>query len=422
MNMEKAIKKTAICSYVCFCLVFVCSTTARGQHEWTIEQDVINRSLVSPGDTARLNHVMEKAKKGEKITFGVIGGSITQGASAGSAEQSYAALIAQWWRRKFGDNNVDYVNAGIGATGSDYAAFRVQSHLLNKEPDFVIVEFSVNDGNTKRGGETMEGLVRQILKQPNCPAVALLFMMHQGGINAQEWHGKIGSHYKLGMVSFRDAVWPEIEAGRIEWEEVMSDAVHPNDAGHYYAAQFMINYLEKVYDEVDSESLSCEITKTPPPFLTDVFEFTRLYTSAETRPVSNEGWTFEKGNWLGDWWRSDRPGSRIAFEVQGKYIAALFLCEKGDFGRVRISVDGRPCGILEGWGPQTWGGYMIVKMVAEDIPEGKHTVEITLLDEKNEQSNGHEFRIFAIAAAGNLINTSTEQRNLKPRKECNPTP
>jgi len=77
--------------------------------------------------------------------------------------------------------------------------------------------------------ETLEGLVRQVLKRPNHPAVVLLFMMNRQGANAQEWHGKIGRHYGLPMVSFRDALWPEIQAGSMKWEDVEADMVHPND-------------------------------------------------------------------------------------------------------------------------------------------------------------------------------------------------
>ena len=34
--------------------------------------------------------------------------------------------------------------------------------------------------------------------------------MNNAGGNAQEWHGKVGEHYGLPMVSFRDALWPEV--------------------------------------------------------------------------------------------------------------------------------------------------------------------------------------------------------------------
>ena len=132
----------------------------------------------------------------------------------------------------FPQAQVTFVNAGIGATGCNFGALRAQRDLLSKRPDFVVVEYACNDANTQAAAETLEGLLRQILKQPNQPAVIMLFMMARGGRNAQEWHSKVGRHYGLPMVSFRDAFWPEIEAGRMKWEDVIADQVHPNDRGH----------------------------------------------------------------------------------------------------------------------------------------------------------------------------------------------
>lgn len=41
----------------------------------------------------------------------------------------------------------------------------------------------------------------------------------------------------------RSRLWPEIEAGRLKWEDVEADTVHPNDRGHAYAARFITERL-----------------------------------------------------------------------------------------------------------------------------------------------------------------------------------
>ncbi|MGV3757553.1 MAG: SGNH/GDSL hydrolase family protein [Verrucomicrobiota bacterium] len=204
------------------------------------------RSLVSAGDTARLQRVLTTAREGKPIVVGVIGGSITQGAKATKAELRYGNLVAQWWRTNFPNCKVEFVNAGIGATGSNYGALRAGRDLLAKNPDFIVVEYAVNDVNTKEMAETLEGLIRQILKAPNQPAVVMLFTMNKSGNNAQEWHSKVGAHYGIPMVSFRDALWPEIQAGKLKWEDVEADEVHPNDRGHAYAAEFVTRFIDSV--------------------------------------------------------------------------------------------------------------------------------------------------------------------------------
>ena len=222
-----------------FCLLVFNMLAADRTTVAQAEDAIISRSVVTVGDTSRLQHALAKGRRGEPVTVAVIGGSITAGARASAPEKNYGRVLAQWWRETFPSTKIELVNAGIGATGSNYGALRAQRDLLARRPDFVVVEYGVNDPNARSSAETLEGLVRQILKQPQQPAVVLLFMMHRNGTNAQEWHEKVGRNYGLPMFSLRDALWPEIEAGRMKWDDVEADTVHPNDRGHAYAAEFI---------------------------------------------------------------------------------------------------------------------------------------------------------------------------------------
>src|ERR1035441_4869521 len=241
--------------------------TSQGLAAQSDENALGTRSLVSLGDTARLQRALFKSRRGETVSLGMIGGSITQGAGASQPERRYGDLVAAWWRKTFPQAKIEYVNAGIGATGSDYGALRAKRDLLSHHPDFVVVEYAVNDSDNDAAAETLEGLVRQILGEPNSPAVMLLFTMNQSGGNAQKAHAKVGWHYDLPMVSFRDALWPEIEQGRMKWGDVEADVVHPNDRGHAYCAKFIIQVLEKVLGEVAAGALPRQIKPTPAPLL-----------------------------------------------------------------------------------------------------------------------------------------------------------
>jgi len=74
--------------------------------------------------------VFAKAKRGEKVVVDVIGGSITEGALASAPDKRWASLVAQWWRDTFPKAKIEFINAGIGATGSDIGAHRAFRHLL----------------------------------------------------------------------------------------------------------------------------------------------------------------------------------------------------------------------------------------------------------------------------------------------------
>ena len=356
------------------------------------------RALTAKGDWARLHLQLDRARRGERIVIGVIGGSITQGATASAPEKCYGNRVAAWWREQFAASKVEFVNAGIGATGSDYGALRAERDLLAQKPNFVIVEYAVNDGNKQICAETLEGLLRQILKQANQPAVLLLFMMHRDGRNAQGWFSKVGSHYGLPMISYRDALWPEIEAGRMQWADISPDEVHPNDRGHGYAARFVTDLLDQALRSLRAVETNRPIPSLPVSLLTDLFEQVRLAEANSLNPLANNGWLHDTRDGC---WKSHQPGSTIEFEIEGRAILTMHYVLRGPMGRARVSVDGVTVQELEGWFDQTWGGYRKTRVVARDLAAGSHRVRFELLPDKNAQSTGHEFRILGLGAAGN---------------------
>ena len=78
---------------------------------------MINNSLMTLGDTSRMINVMKKAEAGEEITVGFIGGSITEGISAGDS-LCYAKLTHNALSEMFPNASVNYVNAGLSGTPS----------------------------------------------------------------------------------------------------------------------------------------------------------------------------------------------------------------------------------------------------------------------------------------------------------------
>ncbi|HLL87917.1 MAG TPA: SGNH/GDSL hydrolase family protein [Tepidisphaeraceae bacterium] len=174
----------------------------------------------------------------------MIGGSITEGASATAPERRWANRFAAWWGDRF-RCPVAFVNAGRGATGSLLGAHRVRRDLLAHRPDVVVCEYAVNDAPDRASAETFEGLVRQILAEPHAPAVLVLTTVAHEGRSAQEQHAAIASHYGLPLASYRDAVWPRVQRGEIRWADVAADDVHPNDQGHALCATLLAEVVDR---------------------------------------------------------------------------------------------------------------------------------------------------------------------------------
>ena len=105
---------------------------------------MIARSRYNEGNKVRLAKVIKKLQANEEVTVAYIGGSITEGYSAGD-DLCYAKLTTNWLQEKFPNAKINYVNAGIGATGSYLGVYRVEKDVLAYNPDLVFVEFYVND-------------------------------------------------------------------------------------------------------------------------------------------------------------------------------------------------------------------------------------------------------------------------------------
>ena len=391
----------------------------QGRGEW------YKRSLLSQGNAARIQHAMAKARRGEPVTIAVIGGSITQGAKASKPQNRYGNLVAQWWRQNFPKSRIQFVNAGIGGTGSSYGCLRAGTDLLARRPDFVIVEFGVNDSGARgQSLATLEGLVRQILHQPNQPAALLLFMMtskaagspeldllsmpgtalpRKGivrGLNVQHWHRQVGEHYGLPMVSFRDAIWPDIAAGRLKWEDVIADAVHPNDIGHAHAATFVARLLDQVRAGLPADADLPAIPPLPAARFSDRFGEVSYLPAARLKPIKNDGWTLAKGDWHGGWLSCGRPAAAVEFEFEGTGLLAVLCVPKAHMGVARFRIDDGPWQKQKGWHGRQWNNLVVTKDLAVGLEFGKHTVRIEMTEEKDPAGDSFAFRIHALAVTG----------------------
>jgi len=367
-------------------------------------EELLPNAIVSRGNNSRLQAIFRKASKGKKIVIGVLGGSITQGAKCTVPEERYPNVVLHWWKNTFPNTEFELVNAGIGATGSDYGAMRAKRDLLSKSPDFVVMDYAVNDRDTKEYAESYEGVVRQILNSSQKPALFLLFMMKSDGTNAQDWEAKIGNHYqlpmKLPMISYRDALFPEITKGKLKWEDLSPDDVHPNNAGHTLTGLLINGLLEEHYASFLSDKRSDKKPAIPSPMLSNDFEYTQLFDGKELEPSLNKGWLMfdSKSKFTG--WESSAPGSILEFKISGSQLFLSCYKINGPLGKASVRVDDGTPVIIDAWYDQTWGGYRYMVPIASGLNPGKHTVRIELLQDKNEQSTGNTFRVLALGATG----------------------
>jgi hypothetical protein len=262
------------------------------------------------------------------------------------------------------------------------------------------VEFAVNDTINAIPALTLEGLLRQILRHQQQPAVAMLFTMGRKGSNVQEAHEPVGKYYGIPMVSVRNALWPEITAGRMTDDDIIADSVHPNDLGHAYCADFLIAVLKRVYSDLPPDNALPVRPPVPKPLASDAFEYTTMFGYNSLRAVRNKGWrSFDRKDGGGIGWEADTPGDFLEFEVEGTAISIIFYATKGDRGMAEAWVDDGDRVKMDGWFPPDWK-FAAFQLVAKDLTPGKHLLRVKVLEKRNEASKGHLFQIHSVLAAG----------------------
>ena len=171
-------------------------------YEIHAEQGWVNR-----GNLYRMKKLMQRAKTGDRMTLAFLGGSITQGSVSTQYTNCYAYLVYDWFVRRFPKTAFTYVNAGVGGTTSQFGVARVDEDVLLYKPDFVVIEFSVNDEDTDFYKETYEGLVRKVYGNAYEPAVLLVHnICYDTGISAEHKHREIGTYYNLPSVSMKTTI------------------------------------------------------------------------------------------------------------------------------------------------------------------------------------------------------------------------
>lgn len=375
---------------------------------------MISNSLIQTGNNYRIKNAMEKAKNGEDVTIAYIGGSITEGAGATShnncyAYQSYLAFKEAYG--KDGGENVHFVNAGMSGTPSSLGVIRYKRDVLDRAetaPDIVFVEFAVNDGDDVTNGDTYESLVRNILNADNQPAVILLFSVFQSQWNLQERFTPIGKVYKLPMVSIKNAIIPEINAGKLTNEEFFSaDTLHPVDNGHKIMSDCITYLFTKIAAE---EKAASDITIPEKFYIGNSYEGIQMVDSKSSIPgvTVNAGGFSTQDTATGTFICDDTPkfentwkhaanasGDSFTMEVTCKNMLFVYkLCNSNTAGKAEIYVDGELVSTEDSFSSGGWNNPKTVSIINKK-EAAKHTIEIKMAA----GDEGKEFTILGFGFA-----------------------
>lgn len=380
--------------------------------EPTYDPVVLERSLLSTGNNVRIKRALAKAAAGEEVTIAYIGGSITEGYTT-TPDESYVVGSYEAFRSAFasGDgSHVHYVNAGMGGTPSTLGMIRYDRDVLTPAatpPDIVFVEFAVNDGDDPTEGAAYESLVRNILLADNEPAVVLLFSVFRSHWNLQDRLIPVGQRYDLPMISIKDAVVPELEAGAIAEDDFFRDQFHPTSFGF----GIMSDTITHLFTTVDAEETDAEdITIPDTPAIG--FQFTGIRMIAPStatvpgeleidpgsftetdRTLRNYEYSLSKNIFPENWYKNTAEENLpFKLSVTAKNLALVYKRSTStSFGTAEVLIDGELVETVNAQISTAWNNPWTLVLLDEE-EAAPHELEIRMA----EGSADKQFTILAL--------------------------
>lgn len=322
------------------------------------DDSILARAAVEMGEDYRLSRFFAKCESTRLAKIGFIGGSITEGAGASGTSSRYSSRLCGFLRAGMPGVHIREVNAGIGATTSRLGCSRVQEDLLAHDPDLIVIDFAVNDdlADTATSTATLEGLVRQCLRDPDVPVLLMQFVNRIGDSANHLAQHRLARHYGLPVISYRSALWPLLAGGNLEWSDLSPDDVHPNDAGHLVAGYLVYSRLKAGY-ALRGEELGGP-RKLPTPLATDLYQSAGFLGPGDpvSAVISNSGWNQSVDENRRYGFESNSRGDRLVLRIQAREATFSFRCSKDLDARVLVRLDGIPVDTLSSHFPGDWGG------------------------------------------------------------------
>ncbi|MEI6555136.1 MAG: SGNH/GDSL hydrolase family protein [Paludibacter sp.] len=400
------------------CIVFVSFITVFSQENVDVV-DTINRQtaiykqkqhLNSRGNLNNTRLIFEKEKVG-RVAF--LGGSIT-------AMKGWHNQVMVYLTNRFPDTKFDFIEAGIGSTGSTPGSFRMKKDVFkNGKVDLLFVEAAVNDDTNGfdsiaqiRG---MEGEVRQaLIYNPNMDIVMQHFIYDRfiPVLNAGKQpdvilnHEKVAEYYQIPSINQAQEIAERMKAGEFDWKQF--GGTHPLPFGQRFYAATMEVLLDKMWSVPNPKTkLEPHIISTKP---LDNFSYFNGTLVDPREAKIKTGWLYENP------WTPKEPAgvrfknvgmlealtpeSELSFKFEGTAIGIYSVCGP-NAGIVEYSIDGGDFKKLDLFTKWSKGLYIPwLHIFAGDLKNKKHTLIMKMSEDKNKDSKNTACQIYYFAVNG----------------------
>ncbi len=318
-------------------------------YEETASADWINfykSSILSMGNTARLAAKLDAASQGEPLTLAYLGGSITEG-------KNYSSPFSAYIKNTFCKGTFTEVNAGLSGTSSVVGLVRSEKDIVSKNPDIVVLEFSVNDHEDIMYKKCYESCIKKFLSLPNEPAVISLITTSKGGYNSQAQMEASSKVFDIPVISMHNALQGAFKSGFLKTSDYFTDEYHPHKNGGQLVADCMSYYVRQALKtENRSESYSIP---TGSKYGSEYYTCINADPSKDLQNF-NAG-SFQKGNGYNSlpYSYTSSGGAPMTFKANGKGLIIVFKANSSGMGSVNVTVNGKTTKV-NGNKQYTWGG------------------------------------------------------------------
>ena len=344
---------------------------------------------------------------GERLNVVFFGGSLTWGANASDPQRtSYRGRMGEYLRGKYPKAPLVFHDAAIGGTGSKLGIFRLERDVLGRKPDLVFLDFTVNDGQDANDLPTLgtyECLLREMIGR-GIPVVQVMlpFMWnYMPRLNPKAFpryldHLKLSAAYHTGVADAFAYVQTQLDAKKATLKDMWPvDGVHPCDRGY----EVFFEAARIGYEKALADQLVCALPAKP--------VFGKLIaTRRRIRLVDGAlpaGWkrqlTYRTSMWfdgLSSRWMDDvavcdakdkASVQPIRMEFDGTLLGIFGEADENGLD-IQVLVDGQvvkyqanpKAAPRDTWPfstkPFGQGRLFIWRVIAADLPPGRHTVEI----------------------------------------------
>lgn len=355
-----------------------------------------------------------RAQAGEALSVVFLGGSLTWGAQATDPQlTSYRALTSRKLAEKYPQARFRFWDAAIGGTTSQLGAFRLERDVLERKPDLVFLDFTVNDDPfvppVADRLASYEAIVRKLVSA-GVPVVQAIFAVKRDvapGAKERpldELHKIIAKAYGLPTGDAVALMRAKVMAGEATAEELWDcppDVTHPGDKG--YAL-----YSEAVWAAYEKAVAAKQACRVPEAMLHADTYMTVSRTRLSALGVLPEGWTVGKPNrlavafdfvmsrWADDMTIARGPGAApLTLKVRGTNVL-LFGDGTSKSGTYEVRVNGGEAKTYEPGKNAKGGNFRHVQFIAQDLEPGReHVIEIT-----PRLADGQELQIESVCVAG----------------------